>query len=240
MNSKKRIWIIDDDKETLALLQNGLQSEGFEVETFVNGTADLAKMDTSLPDVVILELDTPGVDGFELCAKMRSAHTVSTIVLSTRKEEMDRVLSLEMGADDYVTKPFGFRELVARIRALLRRMTYNQRQSADVMSIGDVTIDPNTRQVSRGDRQVLLSRREYALLNVLMRKAGKVITRNDLFATVWNENWIGNVRTLDVHIHWLREKLEENPSRPRYIQTVRGVGYRFAGADELSGAMRLS
>jgi len=240
MNNAKRIWIIDDDKKTLNSLRSGLQLEGFRVETFRDGAAVLAQLKTTSPDVVILELDTPGVDGFELCARMRSEHNVSTIVLSKRKEEMDRVLSLEMGADDYVTKPFGFRELVARIRALLRRMTYNQQQSAEVMSVGDVAIDPNTRQALRGSRQVPLSRREYALLNALMRQAGKVISRNDLLASAWEENWIGNVRTLDVHIRWLREKLEENPSRPRYIQTVRGVGYRFAGAEELLSAMQSS
>ncbi len=233
MMGKKRIYVLDTEKKVVGTLRNGLMREGFAVTVAADGASALEQMQTTPPDLVILELDLPGLGGWEVCRRLRSTGNVPIIILSRRLGEMDRVLSLEIGADDYLTKPFSFRELLARARALFRRVGYHQGLVTGAVQVGDIAIDPSTRQAICRGQSVPLSRREYALLKVLMRQAGRVVPRDDLLAAAWEEGWIGNTRTVDVHIHWLREKIEENPKRPKYIQTVRGVGYRFATGREL-------
>jgi DNA-binding response OmpR family regulator len=179
----------------------------------------------------------PKKQGWEVCREIRQESMVPILMLTARGEEVDRVLGLELGADDYVVKPFSFRELLARIHSNLRRAAYQQR-SADGdektrIRLGSLLIDTKRRTVSRHDEQINLSQREFDLLVALLEGKGGVIQRNDLLDRVWGEEWVGDPRTLDVHIRWLREKLEAEPSEPQLILTVRGVGYRLVTADEL-------
>jgi DNA-binding response OmpR family regulator len=172
----------------------------------------------------------PGLDGFTLCRTLRQTSAVPILMLTARDQELDRVLGLEIGADDYLVKPFSFRELVARIRAILRRQALERGQHAPAderLVVGDIVIDRTARLVWCADRPVALRQREFDLLWDLMAHTGQALTRQALLDHVWGEEWVGDPRTLDVHIRWLREKLEADPSAPRYIQTVRGYGYRF-------------
>jgi DNA-binding response OmpR family regulator len=155
-------------------------------------------------------------------------------MLTARGEEIDRVLGLEVGADDYLAKPFSFRELLARIQATLRRVALDRQSTeTDVMAIRQLSLDPTARRVFKDDKELQLSAREFELLEMLMKNAGRAMSRDDLLKLVWGEEWVGDSRTLDVHIRWLRLKIEDDPASPKYIQTVRGYGYRFAGPEEL-------
>jgi DNA-binding response OmpR family regulator len=154
-------------------------------------------------------------------------------MLTARGQEIDRVLGLELGADDYLPKPFSFRELLARIRAVFRRMAFEEAPKAEQVRIGDVLLDLAAHKVYRQDQELAVTQKEYDLLRSLMTQAGRVVSRAELLDQVWGVDWLGDTRTLDVHVRWLREKIEEDPSQPHYIQTVRGVGYRFAAPEEL-------
>jgi len=185
---------------------------------------------TRSPAVILLDVMLPGVDGFTVCRTLRRESAVPILMLTARGQEMERVMGLELGADDYIVKPFSFRELLARVRAILRRRQLDQGEApspADRLTIGEIVLDRTARQVWRAGRPLELTQREFDLLRVLMEHAGQALHRHDLLDRVWGEDWIGDPRTLDVHIRWLREKIEDDPSAPRYIQTVRGYGYRF-------------
>jgi DNA-binding response OmpR family regulator len=186
------------------------------------------------PDLVVLDIMLPGINGLEVCRRIRATNSIPVIMLTARGEEMDRILGLEVGADDYLAKPFSFRELLARIRSILRRVEMD-RQTAQFqpVSVGDLTLDPIARRAFRGQQELQLSAREFDLLSILMRNAGRALNRDELLSLVWGADWIGDPRTLDVHVRWLRLKIEEDPAVPTYIQTVRGHGYRFAGPEEL-------
>jgi len=203
-----------------------------------NGAEALSLARSCRPDIVLLDVMMPGMQGWEVCRELRHESTVPILMLTARGEEMDRVLGLELGADDYIVKPFGFRELLARMRANLRRMTLLPRTdvaAGDVLDqIGDIAIDRRRHQVLRAGVPVNLTQREYDLLLALRDANGAVVRRGDLLDQVWGEGWIGDPRTLDVHIRWLREKLEADPGAPQLILTVRGVGYRLVTPDELS------
>jgi DNA-binding response OmpR family regulator len=192
---------------------------------------DLAQEET--PDLIVLDIMLPGMDGLETCRRLRQESTVPIIMLTARGQEIDRVLGLEMGADDYLAKPFSFRELLARIRAMFRRMAFEEAPKATQFEIGDVELDMAAHKVFRKGQELTLTQKEYDLLHTLMSRAGRVVSRAELLDLVWGVEWLGDTRTLDVHIRWVREKIEENPSQPRYVQTVRGVGYRFATPEEL-------
>jgi DNA-binding response OmpR family regulator len=174
----------------------------------------------------------PGLDGWDVCRRLRETSTVPVIMLTARDEEIDRVLGLELGADDYLCKPFSFRELLARIRATFRRISFEGAPKTPVLQVGGVRIDLSAHKVFRDNEELAITQKEYDLLRVLMSWAGKVVSRAELLDQVWGVDWLGDVRTLDVHIRWLREKIEDDPSNPRSIQTVRGVGYRFAVPEE--------
>jgi DNA-binding response OmpR family regulator len=170
----------------------------------------------------------------EICRRLRAQSAIPVIMLTARGEEIDRVLGIEVGADDYLPKPFSFRELLARIRSILRRVELDRQISqTQSVTLGNLTLDPVARRIFKDDQELQLSAREFDLLANLMRNAGRALSREELLSEVWGSDWIGDQRTLDVHVRWLRLKVEDDPASPRYIQTVRGHGYRFAGPEEL-------
>jgi len=230
----QKILVVDDEQLIVDSVKYGLEKEGYEIVAAFDGEQAIAKSAADHPDLIVLDVQLPKMDGWNVCREIRKTSRVPIIMLTARAEEVDKVLGLELGADDYLVKPFSMRELSARVRAALRRVTEYVEPVAKLMIIGDIAIDPGShRVVCRGDA-VELTRKEYDLLEALMTQAGKVVKRNDLIDRVWQTDWVGDTRTLDVHIRWLREKIETNPGKPVYIQTVRGVGYRFASPKEVA------
>jgi DNA-binding response OmpR family regulator len=229
-----RILLVDDEPLITDSLSYSLKREGFEVKAVGDGEQALKDLREFDPDLVVLDIMLPGINGLEVCRRIRATNSTPVIMLTARGEEMDRILGLEVGADDYLAKPFSFRELLARIRSILRRVEMD-RQTAQFqpVTVGDLTIDPIARRAFRGAQELQLSAREFDLLSILMRNAGRALNRDELLSLVWGVDWIGDPRTLDVHVRWLRLKIEEDPAIPAYIQTVRGHGYRFAGPEEL-------
>lgn len=236
--TNERILLADDDDMIVDVLRYQLEREGYQVLTAGDGQQALALAQAARPDLVLLDVMMPKLQGWEVCRELRRTSTVPILMLTARGEEMDRVLGLELGADDYIVKPFSFRELLARVHAALRRAAYSQPPAEPPaerpITLGDIAIDLRRHAVTRSGAPVALSPREYELLVALHQAAGAVINRHELLDRAWGEQWIGNPRTLDVHIRWLREKLEEDPARPRLILTVRGAGYRLVTADELT------
>jgi DNA-binding response OmpR family regulator len=226
--------LVDDEPLITDSLSYSLKREGFEVKALGDGEQALKELREFNPDLVVLDIMLPGINGLEVCRRIRATNSTPVIMLTARTEEMDRILGLEVGADDYLPKPFSFRELLARIRSILRRVEMD-RQNAQFqpVSVGDLTLDPIARRAFRGQQELQLSAREFDLHSILMRNAGRALNRDELLSLVWGEDWIGDPRTLDVHVRWLRLKIEEDPAIPAYIQTVRGHGYRFAGPEEL-------
>jgi DNA-binding response OmpR family regulator len=231
--STKKILLVDDEPLITESLEYSLKQEGFEVVVAYDGYQALELARQVGPDLIVLDIMLPGMDGWETCRRLRQQSTVPIIMLTARGQEIDRVLGLEMGADDYLAKPFSFRELLARIRAIFRRMAFEEPAKIKQLEIGDVRLDEAAHKIYCKDEELTLTQKEYDLLVTLMSHAGNVVSRADLLDQVWGVEWLGDTRTLDVHIHWVREKLEEDPSQPHYIQTVRGVGYRFATPEEL-------
>jgi DNA-binding response OmpR family regulator len=231
-----RILLVDDEQLITDSLTYSLKREGFEVEAVADGLSALKAVEAFNPDLVVLDLMLPDISGFEVCRRLRTFTTIPVIMLTARGEEIDRVLGLEVGADDYMPKPFSFRELLARIQAMLRRVQLDRQMSPQpqLVSMGQLGLDPIARRAFKGDQEVQLSTREFDLLSVLIKNAGRAMSRDELIKLVWGDDWVGDPRTLDVHVRWLRMKVEEDPASPQYIQTVRGYGYRFAGQEELS------
>jgi DNA-binding response OmpR family regulator len=214
------VLLVEDDRTIASPLVRGLEREGFVVELAECGADALAGMRDTPPDVVLLDLGLPDVDGFELCRELRAASDVPIIVVTARGEEVDRVVGLELGADDYVVKPFGFRELVARIRAVRRR---SSRGAAPAAALGDLVVDRRTRRATIEGQPVALTPKEFDLLALLADDPGAVCSRQQILDEVWDPHWYGPTKTLDVHIASLRRKL----GHPELIETVRGVGYRL-------------
>jgi DNA-binding response OmpR family regulator len=231
--SAKKILVIDDEPLITESLEYSLKQEGFQVVVAHDGHQALEVAREEAPDLIVLDIMLPGMDGWETCRRLRQESTVPIIMLTARGQEIDRVLGLEMGADDYLAKPFSFRELLARIRAVFRRMAFEETAETPQIQIGDVHLDVAAHKVYKKKQELTLTKMEYDLLHVLMSHAGRVVSRADLLDQVWGVEWLGDTRTLDVHIRWVREKVEEDPSQPRYVQTVRGVGYRFATPEDL-------
>ena len=230
-----RILLVDDEPLITDSLTYSLRKEGFDVLAVGDGSVVLQEVQNFQPDLVVLDLMLPGMSGLEVCRRLRAQSTIPVIMLTARSEEIDRVLGLEVGADDYLAKPFSFRELLARIRSILRRIEMDRQMSQlQQVVLGQLNLDPVARRVHKAERELQLSAREFDLLSALMRNAGRALSRDELLAEVWGDDWIGDPRTLDVHVCWLRLKIEEDPASPQYIQTVRGHGYRFAGPEELA------
>jgi len=227
----KKILLVDDDPTLVEGLSYSLKREGYEVAVAADGLRALECVREEQPDLVILDIMLPQLDGFEVCRILRAAGAkVPILMLTAKTEEVGKAVGLELGADDYFTKPFGLRELVARIRALLRRAQMVKEAAQDeVLHCGDLEINVSSRTVRRGDSLLELSPKEFDLLAFLAKNRGQVFSRDALLERVWGHDWIGDPRTVDVHIRWLREKIELDPANPRRILTVRGVGYKFEG-----------
>ena len=225
-----RILLVEDDLLIQGPVVRALEAAGYQVTATTDGASGLSSALDADFDLIILDILLPEMDGWEVCKAVRQHSTVPILMLTALSDEVDRVLGLELGADDYLTKPFSTRELVARIKALLRRVQMDAQHSrpSQTIHIRDISLDITTRQVMKNGTPLQLRYKEFELLSLLMLHAGQVITRAEIFDQVWGTDWLGDMRTLDVHIRWLREKLENDPSNPKLIQTVRGVGYRFA------------
>jgi two-component system response regulator RegX3 len=223
------VLVVEDEQSFSEPLTFMLRKEGFEVTVAETGTAALAEFDRVGPDLVLLDLMLPGMSGTEVCRVLRSKSTVPVIMLTARDSEIDKVVGLELGADDYVTKPFSSRELVARIRAVLRRRGEDEELLPGVLEAGPVRLDVDRHVVSVGGEPVALPLKEFELLEVLLRNAGRVVTRMQLIDRVWGTEYVGDTKTLDVHVKRLRAKIEPDPAHPRHLTTVRGLGYKFEG-----------
>ncbi|MGE0491009.1 MAG: response regulator [Vulcanimicrobiota bacterium] len=224
----EKILLIEDDPMIQDPLGLALRREGFEVLQAFDGQTGLEMARTQAPSLVLLDLMLPKMNGLEVCREIRRFSTVPILMVTARGEESDQVVGLELGADDYIVKPFGTRQLLARVRANLRRVGYTEEKSE--RRLGHLMVDLSRREVRRDGQPVHLSFREFELLRGLLEANGAVVERERLLAAVWGADWIGDPKTLDVHIRWLREKLEQDPSRPQLILTVRNVGYRLADA----------
>ncbi|MCB8945660.1 MAG: response regulator transcription factor [Ardenticatenaceae bacterium] len=224
------ILLVDDEKMITDPLARALTQAGYQVLVAENGREGLALAREKRPDVVVLDILMPEMDGWDVCRALRQDSTVPILMLTALGDEVDRILGLELGADDYLTKPFSTRELIARLRALLRRVELDRRQqtASDQIIVGKLRLELNTHRAFQDGQELLLRQKEYELLTLLLSRPGEVISRAEFFDRVWGTDWLGDTRTLDVHIRWLREKIEDDPGQPRLIQTVRGVGYRFA------------
>ena len=226
------VLVVEDEPNLLAALKYTLEREGYDALSADNGETGLRLARERSPDIVILDVMLPALDGFEICRLLRRESSVPIIMLTARGEEMDRVVGLELGADDYVTKPFSMRELLARIRNMLRRSASSAgggAARAEVVVSGNLAIDLAGHTATLNGEPLDMKPREFALIAHLASNRGRAFTRDQILERLWGHDYIGDSRTVDVHVRWLREKIEPNPSKPSRIVTIRGVGYRFDG-----------
>jgi DNA-binding response OmpR family regulator len=228
-----RILVVEDEESISQPFAEALRQAGFEPLVARTAAGALEKAGEAEPDLVVLDLTLPDGDGRDVCRELRRRSDVPILMLTARGTEMDKIVGLELGADDYVVKPFSAREVISRIRAVLRRSAPRDGAGAEEkpIRVGDLELDSAARVVRLGEAPLELSRKEFDLLAELMRNAGRVVRREDLMSKVWDVNWFGSTKTLDVHIGWLRRKLGDDRNRPPYIETVRGVGFRFAAPE---------
>ncbi|WP_050613500.1 response regulator YycF [Bacillus testis] len=234
---EKKILVIDDEKPIADIIEFNLKKEGFDVYCAYDGNEALEMVEEVQPDLILLDIMLPGRDGMEVCREVRKKYETPIIMLTAKDSEIDKVLGLELGADDYVTKPFSTRELLARVKANLRRQTslVNQTQEEEEnkeITVGSLTIHPDAYIVSKRGETIELTHREFELLHYLAKHIGQVMTREHLLQTVWGYDYYGDVRTVDVTVRRLREKIEDNPSHPGWIVTRRGVGYYLRNPEQ--------
>jgi len=228
--STKKVLIIEDEKSIADIIRFNLVKEGFETDTAYEGRTGLEKALSIKPDLILLDVMLPEMDGFQVCKKVREPSTVPIVMLTAKEEEVDKVLGLELGADDYITKPFGMRELIARIKANIRRtdlMNNLQDAPSNIQEFGNLSIDMNRYEVRKNDAPLELTLREFELLKYLAERENRVFSREQLLEEVWGYEYYGDIRTVDVTVRRLREKLEDDSSNPKYIMTKRGIGYYF-------------
>jgi DNA-binding response OmpR family regulator len=221
------ILLVEDDPTLSQTLRYNLDREGYQVLSASDGVQALELARRDHPDMLILDVMLPRLDGFSVCRILRQESDVPILMLTARQDEVDRIAGLELGADDYVPKPFSLGELLARVRAIMRRTDRHPSGSREVLDGGGLHLDTGARRAWRDGAEIGLAQKEFDLLSCLMRNRGMALSRDVLLERVWGYDFVGDSRTVDVHIRWLREKIEPDPSRPVYIQTVRGVGYRF-------------
>ncbi|GAB3068341.1 response regulator YycF [Salinicoccus sesuvii] len=229
----KKIVVVDDERPIADILEFNLEKEGYEVHCAYDGNDALALILEVVPDIVLLDIMLPGMDGMEVCREVRKTHDMPIIMLTAKDSEIDKVLGLELGADDYVTKPFSTRELIARVKANLRRnvetSTKDQESENSNIQVKAITVIPDSYAIKKNDKDIELTHREFELFNYLAQHLSQVMTREHLLETVWGYDYFGDVRTVDVTVRRLREKIEDDPSRPEYLMTRRGVGYYIQG-----------
>ena len=226
--TNKKVLIVDDEEHIRELIKFNLKKEGYDTEVAVNGTEALKIIREIKFDLILLDLMLPEIDGLEVCKEIRRNEETSDIpvmMITAKGEEFDKVLGLELGADDYITKPFSIRELMARVKALLRRS--NVKKEENIIKFGDVVVNFKTREVTKGTQNVEIKLKEFELLKLLIKNKGNILTRELLLDKIWGYEYIGETRTVDVHIRHLRKKIESDDKNPQYIQTIRGVGYKF-------------
>lgn len=224
------IYIADDELNIRRLVAFGLKDNGFDTAEFPDGSQLMAAVKKRSPDAIILDWMMPQPDGLAVCRMLRENHatrSIPVLMLTARGEEIDRVLGLEIGADDYIVKPFSVKELCARVKAVLRRSTRQGDEGETLLSAGNLSVDIVRHTVTKSGKPIELTAKEFDLLVMLMKNSGKVLTRDTLLDKVWGVEYYGDTRTVDVHVRYLRQKIEENSEEPAYIQTVRGVGYKF-------------
>ena len=231
-----RILVVEDEESISQPFAEALRRAGFEAVVTGTAAGAIALAGSEEPDLVMLDLALPDGDGRDVCRTIRARSGVPIIILTARGTETDRIVGLELGADDYVVKPFSAAEVISRIRAVLRRSAPRENGSdgagVEPVAIGEIELEPAARIARLRGEELELSRKEFDLLAALMRNAGRVVKREDLMSEVWDVNWFGSTKTLDVHIGWLRRKLGDDPTDPTYIETVRGVGFRFAAPED--------
>lgn len=228
--SQKTIYIVEDEQNIQELLKVNLEENGYRVKLFQTGEALLEECKYSIPDLFMLDIMLPGIDGLEVCARLRQDVTlrkVPIMMLTAKSDEIDKVLGLEMGAEDYISKPFGIRELLARVRVIFRRQLLEKQEVFDILEFGDVKVNFLTREVFKSGNIVDLTYKEFELLQFIIKNKKQVLTREKILQAVWDTDYYGGTRTVDVHIRYLRQKLENDDKNPQFIETVRGLGYRF-------------
>lgn len=223
----KKILVVDDEKTLAKALRFSLEKEGYQVDCAYDGEEALTRVEEEPPDLIVLDLMLPKVDGFEVCQRVRRNHSIPIIMLTAKTEDIDKILGLELGADDYMTKPFNPRELAARIKAILRRAATPTAKSNHLVEAHGLKVDLFRHKSWVRGEEVDLTAKEFALLSLLIVNPGRVYSREQLLKQVWGYDYYGDARTVDVHIRHLREKLEEDPANPRYVVTVWGSGYKF-------------
>lgn len=224
----KKILLVEDDETMRSTLALNLEKEGYKVDQTGDGAEALSLAREITPDLIVLDVMLPSLDGLSVCRILRKESEVPIVMLTARDSEVDRIVGLEIGADDYIVKPFGLGEFLARVRAVLRRSP-KARTVTDQLEANDLTLDLIARRAFRNEEELRLTHKEFDLLASLMRNKGAVLSRDLLLEKVWGYEYSGETKTVDVHVRWLREKIEEEPSKPKRIVTVRGVGYRFEG-----------
>lgn len=225
----EKVLIVDDEEHIVELLQFNLVNAGYKVITANNGLDALKKVKENKPDLLLLDLMLPGMDGLDVCKEIKrdkETSKTSIIMLTAKSEELDKILGLELGADDYITKPFSIRELLARVKAVLRRSSSDE-ISEEIYEIGRLKVDFERQEVLINNEKVELTLKEFELLEILIKNKGKILRRETLLDKVWGYEYIGETRTVDVHIRYLRKKVEDDDKNPKFIETIRGVGYRF-------------
>ena len=228
--SKELIFAVEDESHIQQLIKYNLEATGYRVVTFESGESLLNECKNTIPDLFLLDIMLPGMDGLEVCRQLRQnqrSKNIPIIMLTAKSEEFDKVLGLELGADDYITKPFSVRELCARVKALLRRANTVTSEDSEIVKHGDISIDCTRREVTKEGQLIELPLKEFELLKMLIVNKGKVLPRELLLEKIWGLDYYGETRTVDVHIRYLRQKIEDDDNNPIYIETVRGIGYRF-------------
>lgn len=227
--ANEKILVVDDEEHIVELIKYNLLSSGYDVITCNNGIDAVNLAINERPNLILLDLMIPGKDGYDVCKEIRTkseVKNISIIMLTAKSEEFDKILGLELGADDYITKPFSVRELLARVKAVLRRVGAKEEQS-DIMVFGDLSANFEKREIRIKGKKIDLTLKEFELLEMLIKNRGKILRREMLLDKIWGYEYIGETRTVDVHIRYLRKKIEDDDKKPKFIETIRGVGYRF-------------
>lgn len=229
--SKKLIYVVEDERHIQELIGFNLKENGYDVKCFDNGEVMLEECKNQKPDLFILDIMLPGIDGLEICRRIKENSTfkkIPIIMLTAKSDEFDKVLGLELGAEDYITKPFSVREFIARVKVIFRRQTDTQENTSEIIKVGKIAIDVARHEVYKDKKLIEMTFKEFELLKLLVLNKGIVMSRELLLEKIWGFDYYGETRTVDVHIRYLRQKIEDDDNVPTYIETVRGIGYRFS------------